>query len=69
MKLVIGGRNRRREADDGLQLNLFEFKTAGYGTTDTIRKDGREALAGVPAEDGRGTGSEEIGRASCRERV
>lgn len=57
MKLVVGGRGRRREAGDGLQLSLFEFKPAGYGATDTIRTDGREALAGVPAEDGRGTGS------------
>ena len=58
MKLVAAGRNRRREVSDDFQLSLFEFKPAEYGNFDTIRTDGREALAGVPAENGRAIGGD-----------
>ena len=53
-------RARARENND-LQLDLFGLsapRIAVYETTDAIRLDGREALAGIPAENGRGTGSE-----------
>jgi hypothetical protein len=51
----------RRKANDDLQLDLFALTTARisiYETTDAIRLNGREALARIPSEDGRGTGSD-----------
>ena len=58
MKLVAGGRGRRRENGGFLQLSLFEFKREEHGNTDAIRTDGRTALAGIPAPDGSGTGGD-----------
>lgn len=51
MKVVAGGRGRRRESGGFLQLSLFEFKREEHGNTDPIRTDGRTTLAGVPAPD------------------
>src|ERR1051326_3061354 len=47
---------RRIESDSEAQLDLFAQSNSAYATTHTIRPDGRETLAPVPAEDGRGTG-------------
>ena len=46
--------------DDGGQLNLFSFNQNRYDNdnTDPIRQNGGETLAGVPAEHGRGNGSQ-----------
>ena len=42
------------------QLSLFDFARSREQTNlpDAIRTNGRTALAGVPAEDGSGTGGE-----------
>src|SRR5437899_3165985 len=48
---------RQRERRGDTQLELFARKGTDYEYADSIRPDGRETLAGVPAQDGRGTGS------------
>jgi hypothetical protein len=57
-KFGLASRNRTRNTNDDLQLDLFAFKTPTYENTNTdaIRTNGRDSLAGVPAEDGRGIG-------------
>src|ERR1017187_8828546 len=50
-----------RGINKDLQLHLFTFDRArlAYGqTTDAIRPNGRKTLENIPAEDGRGTGSQ-----------
>ena len=50
----------RARGNDDLQLDLFGLtapKIVVYEATDPIRL-GQEALAGIPAENGRGVGSE-----------
>ncbi len=54
---------RGKAKTDPNQLDLFSFtapRFPGYETTDAIQPNGREALAGVPAENGRGTGTEGV---------
>ena len=54
-KLATGGRTRAQSRNGGedLQLNLFGLTPPIYETTDAIRFDGRETLAGVSSENGR----------------
>src|SRR5689334_10548730 len=52
---------RSKAKTDPNQLDLFSFtapRFPAYETTDAIRLNGREALEGVPAENGRGTRTE-----------
>src|SRR5436309_3254996 len=48
---------RQKGQSGDIQQELFARKGTDYEYTDSIRPDGRETLAGVPAQDGRGTGS------------
>ena len=53
--------SRRQVVNDQSQLDLFAPTQKAYehaDTTDAIRTDGRETLAGVPPANGRGTRSE-----------
>src|SRR5580765_1041486 len=50
-------RVRSRARNDDLQLDLFSLKLPSRETIDAVWPDGRPALAGVPAEDGRGPGN------------
>src|ERR1700722_12455697 len=52
----------RTKASDDLQLDLFGLtppKITIYESIEKIRADGRKALAGVPSENDRRTGSKE----------
>src|SRR6266496_507079 len=48
---------RQKQPSGDIQLDLFTRNGTDYEYADTIRPDGRETLAGVPAHDGRGAGS------------
>ena len=60
-EVAVGCRTRGRQqrGDSNLQLDLFGLQRLNYETTYPIWPDGREALAGVPAANGRGTRSDE----------
>jgi hypothetical protein len=58
-KLGACGRTRGQNGHDGLQLDLFGPESPKYeNLIDAIRLPGRETLAGVLPEDGRGSGSD-----------
>src|SRR5579859_994402 len=46
---------KRNKADANDQLDLFSY-ARNHDHPDTVRLDGREALAGIPATNGEGTG-------------
>ena len=54
----MGVRVTGRTSD--LQLDLFEPRFPTHEVLDAIRLPGREILAALPAEDGRGTGAERL---------